>query len=175
VSPVDEGTPPGGPCRPCSVIACATGSWSGEVFGARARRTTALAGRRATDGEPHALPHHEAQAQGERAEECGARPWERKFLGFSFTSGRVPKRRIAPKAVLRFQAKVRELTHPRHVHPQALFLRHHQGPLPQGGRGLGRVRELAPSDSRELLESSSACHSEEPEATTNLVFHHYGA
>ena len=39
-----------------------------------------------------------------------ARPWERKFLGFSFTSGRVPKRRIAPKAVLRFRAKVRELT-----------------------------------------------------------------
>ncbi len=39
-----------------------------------------------------------------------ARPWERKFLGFSFTSGRVPKRRIAPKAVLRFQVKVRELT-----------------------------------------------------------------
>ena len=39
-----------------------------------------------------------------------ARPWERKFLGFSFTSGRVPKRRMAPKAVLRFRVKVRELT-----------------------------------------------------------------
>ena len=39
-----------------------------------------------------------------------ARPWERKFLGFSFTSNREPKRRIAPKAVLRFKAKVRELT-----------------------------------------------------------------
>ncbi len=39
-----------------------------------------------------------------------ARPWERKFLGFSFTAGREPKRRIAPKAVLRFKAKVRELT-----------------------------------------------------------------
>lgn len=39
-----------------------------------------------------------------------ARPWERKFLGFSFTSGRVPKRRMAPKAVLRFREKVRELT-----------------------------------------------------------------
>jgi RNA-directed DNA polymerase len=41
---------------------------------------------------------------------AGARPWERKFLGFSFTWGRVPKRRIAPKAALRFQAKVREVT-----------------------------------------------------------------
>lgn len=39
-----------------------------------------------------------------------ARPWERKFLGFSFTANREPKRRIAPKAVLRFKGRVRELT-----------------------------------------------------------------
>jgi RNA-directed DNA polymerase len=39
-----------------------------------------------------------------------ARPWERKFLGFSFTFGQEPKRRIAPKAVLRFKKKIRELT-----------------------------------------------------------------
>jgi RNA-directed DNA polymerase len=39
-----------------------------------------------------------------------ARPWERKFLGFSFTANREPKRRIAPKAVERFKEKVRELT-----------------------------------------------------------------
>jgi RNA-directed DNA polymerase len=39
-----------------------------------------------------------------------ARPWERKFLGFSFTSGRMPKRRIEPKAVLRLPAKTWELT-----------------------------------------------------------------
>jgi RNA-directed DNA polymerase len=39
-----------------------------------------------------------------------ARPWERKFLGFSFTWNREPKRRIAPKAVERFQQRVRELT-----------------------------------------------------------------
>ena len=39
-----------------------------------------------------------------------ARPWERKFLGFSFTNAGVPKRRIAPKAVDRFQERVRELT-----------------------------------------------------------------
>ena len=39
-----------------------------------------------------------------------ARPWERKFLGFSFTNGKAPKRRIAPKALLRFREKVRELT-----------------------------------------------------------------
>lgn len=39
-----------------------------------------------------------------------ARPGERKFLGFSFTSGLQPKRRIAPKAVERFKKRVRELT-----------------------------------------------------------------
>jgi len=39
-----------------------------------------------------------------------ARPWARKFLGFSFTSAGIPKRRIAPKAVDRFQERIRELT-----------------------------------------------------------------
>lgn len=39
-----------------------------------------------------------------------ARPAERKFLGFSFTSGRAPKRRIAPQSLLRFKKRVRELT-----------------------------------------------------------------
>ena len=39
-----------------------------------------------------------------------ARPWERKFLGFSFTNRREPKRRIAPKAVGRFKERIRELT-----------------------------------------------------------------
>jgi RNA-directed DNA polymerase len=39
-----------------------------------------------------------------------ARPWERKFLGFSFTANREPKRRIAQRAVLRFKEKVRAVT-----------------------------------------------------------------
>jgi RNA-directed DNA polymerase len=39
-----------------------------------------------------------------------ARPWERKFLGFSFTWNREPKKRIAPKALRRFKERVRELT-----------------------------------------------------------------
>jgi RNA-directed DNA polymerase len=38
------------------------------------------------------------------------RPWERKFLGFSLTSNREPRRRIAPQAVKRFKERVRELT-----------------------------------------------------------------
>src|SRR5229473_2385382 len=39
-----------------------------------------------------------------------ARPQDRKFLGFSFTGGREPKRRIAPKALDRCKQKIRELT-----------------------------------------------------------------
>lgn len=39
-----------------------------------------------------------------------ARPWQRKFLGFSFTAAKEPKRRIAPKTLLRFKKRVRELT-----------------------------------------------------------------
>jgi len=39
-----------------------------------------------------------------------ARPWARKFLGFSFTSAGIPKRRIAPQAVDRFKERIRELT-----------------------------------------------------------------
>jgi len=39
-----------------------------------------------------------------------ARPWQRKFLGFSFTLHREPQRRIAPKAIVRFKERIRELT-----------------------------------------------------------------
>ncbi len=39
-----------------------------------------------------------------------ARPADRKFLGFSFTSGQQPKRRIAPQALSQFKKRIRELT-----------------------------------------------------------------
>ncbi len=39
-----------------------------------------------------------------------ARPKERQLQGFTFTGGRKPKRRIAPKAAVRFRKRVRELT-----------------------------------------------------------------
>jgi len=39
------------------------------------------------------------------------RPWKRSFLGFSCTGGKLPKRRkIAPKALARFNARVKALT-----------------------------------------------------------------
>jgi RNA-directed DNA polymerase len=39
-----------------------------------------------------------------------ARPWERKFLGFSFTAKEPQKRRIAPKSMVRFKERVRDIT-----------------------------------------------------------------
>src|SRR5882724_2378098 len=45
-----------------------------------------------------------------REKRAVARPWQRKFLGFSFTNHKQPKRRLAPKAVARFKERVRELT-----------------------------------------------------------------
>ena len=45
-----------------------------------------------------------------REKSAVAAPWKRKFLGFSFTSEKGPRRRIAPKARQRFEARIRELT-----------------------------------------------------------------
>ena len=39
-----------------------------------------------------------------------ARPGKRKFLGFSFTAGREPRRRVAPAALARCKERVRDLT-----------------------------------------------------------------
>jgi len=45
-----------------------------------------------------------------KAKSAVAKPSVRKFLGFSFTGGTAPRRRIAPQAIARFKARVRELT-----------------------------------------------------------------
>jgi RNA-directed DNA polymerase len=45
-----------------------------------------------------------------KAKSAIAKPSVRKFLGFSFTGGKDPRRRIAPQALARFKAKARELT-----------------------------------------------------------------
>jgi hypothetical protein len=39
------------------------------------------------------------------AKSAVAKPSVRKFLGFSFTGGKEPRRRIAPQAITRFKAK----------------------------------------------------------------------
>ena len=45
-----------------------------------------------------------------KAKSAVAKPSVRKFLGFSFTWGEQPRRRIAPQALVRFKSRVQELT-----------------------------------------------------------------
>jgi RNA-directed DNA polymerase len=45
-----------------------------------------------------------------KAKSAVARPGKRKFLGFSFTKGKQPRRRIAPQSQTRVRSRVRELT-----------------------------------------------------------------
>jgi RNA-directed DNA polymerase len=119
VSPVDEGTPQGGPLSPLlSNIVL-------DEFDRELERRELRFARYADDSNIYVR----SRRAGERVmksltrfittklklkvneqKSAVARPWERKFLGFSFTSAKTPKRRIAPKAVIRFKERVRELT-----------------------------------------------------------------
>ena len=64
-----------------------------------------------SDGKCNAIHHEATQAfKVNQQKSAVARPWERKFLGFRFTWSREPRKRIAPKAVLRFKERIRELT-----------------------------------------------------------------
>jgi RNA-directed DNA polymerase len=53
---------------------------------------------------------HRLKLKVNQAKSAVARPGQRKFLGFSFTSEREPRRRIAPKVLARFKERIRELT-----------------------------------------------------------------
>jgi len=119
VSPVDEGTPQGGPLSPLlSNIALDELDRELERRSHRFVRyaddcnvyvRSQRAGARVMRSLKRFIAHRlRLKVNDEKS--AVARPWERKFLGFSFTSARKPKRRIAPKAILRFQKRVRELT-----------------------------------------------------------------
>src|SRR5229473_1976499 len=54
---------------------------------------------------------HRLKLKVNQAKSAVARPGQRKFLGFSFTGEREPRRRIAPKAIARFKERIRERTH----------------------------------------------------------------
>jgi RNA-directed DNA polymerase len=119
VSPVDEGTPQGGPLSPLlSNIVL-------DEFDRELERRKLRFARYADDSNIYVR----SRRAGERVmksltrfittklklkvneqKSAVARPWERKFLGCSFTRAATPKRRIAPKAVMRFKERVRELT-----------------------------------------------------------------
>jgi RNA-directed DNA polymerase len=119
VSPVDEGTPQGGPLSPLlSNIVLDEFDRELERRGLRFARyaddsNIYVRSRRAGErvmASITAFITTKRKLKVNQQKSAVARPWERKFLGFSFTANREPKRRIAPKAVLRFKEKVRELT-----------------------------------------------------------------
>ncbi len=119
VSPVDEGTPQGGPLSPLlSNIVLDEFDRELERRGLRFARyaddsNIYVRSRRAGERVMESLTRFittKLKLKVNEQKSAVARPWERKFLGFSFTANREPKRRIAPKAVLRFKAKVREMT-----------------------------------------------------------------
>ena len=119
VSPVDEGTPQGGPLSPLlSNIVLDEFDRELERRGLRFARyaddsNIYVRSRRAGERVMESITRFittKLKLKVNQQKSAVARPWERKFLGFSFTANREPKRRIAPKAVLRFKEKVRELT-----------------------------------------------------------------
>jgi RNA-directed DNA polymerase len=119
VNPVDEGTPQGGPLSPLlSNIVLDEFDRELEQRGLRFARyaddsNIYVRSRRAGERVMESITRFITTTLKLKVNELKsavARPWERKFLGFSFTSAGIPKRRIAPKAVDRFKERVRELT-----------------------------------------------------------------
>ena len=119
VNPVDEGTPQGGPLSPLlSNIVLDEFDRELERRGLRFARyaddsNIYVRSRRAGERVMESITRFittKLKLKVNEQKSAVARPWERKFLGFSLTANREPKRRIAPKAVLRFKGKIRELT-----------------------------------------------------------------
>jgi RNA-directed DNA polymerase len=119
VSPVDEGTPQGGPLSPL-LSNLVLDEWDRELerrglrfaryaddcnIYVRSRRT----GERVMASVTRFLAG-KLKLTVNQQKSAVARPWGRKFLGFSFTWQRQPKRRIAPQALGRFKERVRDLT-----------------------------------------------------------------
>ena len=119
VRPVDEGTPQGGPLSP--LLSNLVLDELDRELERRQHRFVRyaddcniyVASERAGKRVMHSVTRflrRRLKLKVNEAKSAVARPQERKFLGFSFTSGIKPKRRIAPKALLRCKQRVRELT-----------------------------------------------------------------
>ena len=119
VSPVDEGTPQGGPLSPLlSNIVLDELDRELEQRGHRFVRyaddsnlyvRSRRAGERVMTSVSKFITRKlKLKVNDEKS--AVDRPGARKFLGFSFTWQREPKRRLAPKAIARFKQRVRELT-----------------------------------------------------------------
>ena len=120
VSPMEEGTPQGGPLSPLlSNLMLDVLDKELEKRGHRFVRyaddcniyvRSQRAGERVMAGIEKLLAKR-LKLKMNKAKSAVAKPSVRKFLGFSFTGGKEsPRRRIAPQAVARFKTKVRELT-----------------------------------------------------------------
>jgi len=119
VGPTEEGTPQGGPLSPLlSNLMLDVLDKELETRGHRFVRyaddcniyvRSRRAGERVMAGIETFLTKR-LKLKVNKAKSAVAKPNLRKFLGFSFTGGREPRRRIAPQAIARFKAKVRGLT-----------------------------------------------------------------
>jgi len=119
VSPTEEGTPQGGPLSPLlSNLMLDVLDKELEKRGHRFVRyaddcniyvRSQKAGERVMAGIEKFLAKR-LKLKVNKAKSAVAKPNVRKFLGFSFTGGKEPRRRIAPQAIARFKARVRELT-----------------------------------------------------------------
>jgi len=119
VSPTEEGTPQGGPLSPLlSNLMLDVLDKELEKRGHRFVRyaddcnvyvRSQKAGERVMAGIEKFLAKR-LKLKVNKAKSAVAKPSVRKFLGFSFTGGKEPRRRIAPQAIARFKARVRDLT-----------------------------------------------------------------
>jgi RNA-directed DNA polymerase len=119
VSPIDEGTPQGGPLSPLlSNIVLDVLDRELEKRGHRFARyaddcNIYVRSRRAGERVMASITRFLTERLKLKVNEAKSkvdRPWKVKFLGFSFTNGQQPKRRIAPQALVRFKGRVREAT-----------------------------------------------------------------
>jgi RNA-directed DNA polymerase len=119
VSPIDEGTPQGGPLSPLlSNIVLDELDQELEKRGHKFARyaddcnlyvRSERAGQRVMKSLRRFISA-KLRLRINETKSAVARPQERKFLGFSFTSEAKPRRIIAPKAQLRFKDRIREIT-----------------------------------------------------------------
>src|SRR6266403_58820 len=119
VSPVDEGTPQGGPLSPLlSNLVLDELDLELERRGHHFVRyaddcniyvDSERAGQRVMASVTHFITHR-LKLKVHQAKSAVAQPSQRTYLGFSFTSEREPRRRIAPKAIARCKERIREQT-----------------------------------------------------------------